>query len=339
MRRFPIPDSFFLDRIRGRTLYASFSGGADSTALILILRQWEIPFAAVHFTHGIRDAATGMRELDFCRDFCGERGIPFLHKALCVPERRLKNEGLEEAARRCRLDAWHEIIPPEQRDNSAVITAHHGDDVRENLLLRLFRGGNTSSLTGLRAESLVDGIRFLRPLLRFTKEDLKEVLARSGVTEWNEDITNASDEAARNFLRNRILPVIGKRLSFAPGGILAAASVLAQDASFLEETAARTAMENDLTDASVWRTMHPAIRIRVLRLWLSRRAGKEVIPDRRTAERFEHLLSLPFTRRVRKMPVAGTDLRITLSGNRIGTCRDEEEGTSPQPEKGPGARG
>ena len=247
MRSFPLPDKSFLDRIRGRTLYASFSGGADSTALILILRQWEIPFTAVHFIHGIRDAATGIRELEFCRTFCGERNIPFFHRELHVPEKRMKNEGLEEAARRCRLEAWHEIIPAEQRDGSAVLTAHHGDDVKENLLLRLFRGGNTSSLTGLREESVVDGIRFLRPLLRFTKAELKEFLTKSGVTNWNEDATNAGDEAARNFLRNRILPLVGERLAFAPGGILASASVLAQDASFLEETAGRTAAESDLS--------------------------------------------------------------------------------------------
>ena len=323
MSRFPpLPDSSFLDRIRGRTLYASFSGGADSTALILILRQWEIPFTAVHFTHGIREASAGIRELEFCRTFCGERNIPFLHRELDVPGRRMKNEGLEEAARRCRLEAWHEIIPPDRLVGSAVLTAHHGDDVRENLLLRLFRGGNASSLTGLREESVVEGIRFLRPLLRFTKAELKDFLLRSRVTGWNEDLTNADDKAARNFLRNRILPLVGERLAFAPGGILASASVLAQDAAFLEETAARTAAESDLSDSSVWRTMHPAVRIRVLRLWLSKEAGKAVIPDRRTAERFEAFLSLPFTRRLRKMPVAGTDLRITLSGNRIGTVRE-----------------
>ena len=141
------------------------------------------------------------------------------------------------------------------------------------------------------------------------------------------DLCRAGDEAARNFLRNRILPLIGERLAFAPGGILASASVLAQDASFLEETAARTAEENDLSDSAVWRAMHPAIRIRVLRIWLSKAAGKTVIPDRRTAERFESFLDLPFTRRPRKMPVAGTDLRITLVGKRIGTIRDGDENT------------
>lgn len=326
MRRFPLPDTSFFDRIQGRTLYASFSGGADSTALLLLLLEWKIPFTAVHFTHGIRDAAIGIRERDFCRAFCEERKIPFLHRDLHVPEKRMQNEGLEEAARRCRLESWQEIIPAERRSVSAVLTAHHGDDVKENLLLRLFRGGNTSSLTGLREESVVDGIRFLHPLLRSSKAELKEILKQSGVTEWNEDVTNAGDEAARNFLRNRILPMIGERLPFAPGGILASASVLAQDAAFLEETAARTARENDLSNASVWRAMHPAIRIRVLRLWLSEEAGTSVIPDRRTAERFESFLSLPFTRRLRKMPVAGTDLRITLSGNRIGTVREDGAG-------------
>lgn len=323
-----LPDNSFFGRVRDLPFYASFSGGADSTALILILRQWGIPFTAVHFTHGIRDAATGSRELDFCRTFCVDRDIPFLHRDLHVPERRMKNEGLEEAARRCRLEAWHEIIPPEQRAVSAVLTAHHGDDVRENLLLRLFRGGNASSLTGLREESVVEGIRFLRPLLRLGKKDLKDFLARSGVTEWNEDVTNAGDEAARNFLRNRILPLIGERLAFAPGGILASASVLAQDAAFLEETAARTAAESDLADPSVWQAMHPAIRIRVLRLWLSKEAGETVIPDRRTAERFESFLALPVTRRLRKMPVAGTNLRITLAGKRIGTVREDDEGSA-----------
>ena len=320
----PLPEAF-LDRIRGRIHYASFSGGVDSTALLLLLEQAGIPFTAVHFTHGIRDRETGIRELAFCRRFCEERSIPFFHADLDVPAHRRKNEGWEEAARRCRLDAWHDIIPSGQLAISDVITAHHGDDVRENLLLRLFRGGNASSLAGLRADCVVEGIRFLRPLLGFSKEDLKEILAQARVTGWNEDATNAEDDAARNFLRNRILPLIGERLPFAPGGILASAAVLEQDASFLEETAVQIAAERDLFDADAWRAMHPAIRIRVLRLWLSHLAGSNVIPDRRTVERFDRLLNMPFTRRMRKMPVAGHRLYITLSGKRIGFSRESEE--------------
>ena len=313
-RQIVLPDPF-LRSAREKTLYASFSGGPDSTALVLLLAGSGLPFQAVHFTHGIRDDETGRREWMFCRSFCEERGIPVQRRELDVPAARRTGEGLEAAARRCRLDAWRELTGGE--DSAAVITAHHADDVCENLLLRLFRGGNVSSLTALRPESLVNGIRFLRPLLAYSKRELKDFLIRNGISGWAEDATNAEDAAARNFIRNRLLPLVGERLPFAPGGIRASSFALADDASFLEDAAA-SAARGDLTDAAYWKTLHPAVRIRVMRVFLSEAAGCSVIPDRRLMERFGFLLDQPATRRKRKMPVSGTSLSLVRTGNRIG---------------------
>ena len=56
-----------------RTVYASFSGGADSLALLACLSDlrkdapWEL--RAVHFEHGIRGAES-LADADFCRDVC-----------------------------------------------------------------------------------------------------------------------------------------------------------------------------------------------------------------------------------------------------------------------------
>ncbi len=301
------PDSF-LNICKDKILFASFSGGADSTALVLALHQAEIPFTAVHFTHGIREEETGKKELDFCRTFCGERGIPFLHRNLDVPGSRKPGEGLEEAARRCRFSAWKTILP----ENCAVVTAHHGDDAAETLLLRLFRGGNVSALTGLRDINTVEGILFLRPLLAYSKQDLLAFLHEHKIR-WMEDATNRESEYTRNFFRNRILPEIREKCSFADDALQASLRVLREDADFLEQTAAAAFRQGNPHDVSFWLSLHPALKVRVLRAFLSRETGNAVIPDPKMMNRFDSLLVSAGNRDC--MPVTGTEYMLIRRKN------------------------
>ena len=108
-----MPDSLFPgSRIPSgiRTVYASFSGGADSLALLVCLSElrqgapWEL--RAVHFEHGIRGAES-LADADFCREVCEKLGVPLQVIPLNVPEHIQSGEGTEAAARRLR---HHQVI-------------------------------------------------------------------------------------------------------------------------------------------------------------------------------------------------------------------------------------
>lgn len=65
--------------LKGDTVAAGISGGADSVCMLYLLRKLteEIPFhlLAVHVNHGVR--ADAQRDEDYVKKLCEEWNIPF----------------------------------------------------------------------------------------------------------------------------------------------------------------------------------------------------------------------------------------------------------------------
>ena len=98
-----IPD--ILQYFCGKKLRVGFSGGADSTALLLLLLKWGwLPeeLHAVHFEHGLRGEAS-RNDAEWCRNFCRERHIPFTLVELNLGERKDRAGSIEDIARSERL--------------------------------------------------------------------------------------------------------------------------------------------------------------------------------------------------------------------------------------------
>ena len=298
----------FLQRksVHGR-VFVGFSGGADSTALLLLLSQAGLDMTAVHFQHGIRGSAAEA-DAAWCEQFCAARKIRFVRENLAVPSNRLRGESVEEAARRLRLEAWRRLA---DADGDAVFLAHHADDALEDLLLRLARGGNCTGLTGLRDERFIDGVRFLRPLLDVRKEQLEEWLRSQGVTDWRLDATNDDSTYRRNAVRNELLPLM-RRIFDGDGGLRQSLRVLRQDADYLEAQAEEYFKR--LMDLESWRRIPMALLPRVLRLWIQLKTGKDELPARTTVERLALELQRFSSHPVEFMTESGWRLRLTKDG-------------------------
>ncbi|MBR2427065.1 MAG: tRNA lysidine(34) synthetase TilS [Lentisphaeria bacterium] len=296
--------------------FLAFSGGADSTALLLLLKQNHIPFTAIHFTHGIRCAESGEKERRFCAEICKKLQIPLRDIPLDVMKNKLPDEGIEEAARRLRLEAWKNITSEQQ--NSIVLTAHHSNDAVENMLLRLMRGGNTSSITSLQFITEVEGMIFCRPLLYCTKQQLIDYLQNSGIREWITDETNADSSYFRNFLRNEILPEINQHIHYAEGGFRAAYQALSQDAEYLQQTADALPLSDDRT---FWEQLHPAIRARVLRRYLTDYFQCDMIPSQTLLLRFAAALKQKNS--CQRLPVPGKKEFLYVDKNKVCILKPE----------------
>lgn len=311
-----------------------FSGGADSTALLLLLAELGVPLVAHHFHHGLRGPAADA-DAAWCEQFCAERRLPFQLHYLHVPEQRQPREGIEAAARRCRLASWRALCGP----GAAVALAHHADDAVEDLLLRLARGANASGLTALRPRRWLDGMLFLRPLLGFRREELCAYLHEQGVSDWREDHTNADPAYRRNAVRHQLLPVF-RAVFDGPAGLHRALAALREDADYLEAQAAaalRSAMS-----AADWSQLPPALLPRVLRLWLERETGCDTPPQhtdiarlREELARLSHPVEIPLA--------VGPTLILESTGLRLKTSREplperlwnwQEEPVLPLPEIG-----
>ena len=183
----------------GARILVALSGGADSTALLLALKELGIPTAALHVHHGIRGAEAD-READFCRELCHAHGIPFRLCRLDVPAlAAARGEGLEETARaeRYRLLKTHAA----ELGCDFIATAHNLEDNAETVLLHLVRGTGLSGLCGIPARRG----NILRPLLTVSRREIETFLAQRGQS-FVTDSTNACTDLSRNRIRNLVMP-------------------------------------------------------------------------------------------------------------------------------------
>jgi tRNA(Ile)-lysidine synthase len=278
--------------------WVGFSGGADSTALLLALWRRGLPVTAVHFDHGLR--AESGADAAWCRGFCAERGIPFILQELAVPSSRHPGESIETAARRCRLQAWSKLVPP----GDAVVLAHHLDDALEELFLRLGRGSNLSGLNPLRPVRELHGVTFLRPFLAFRKTELESWLQDQGIAAWRTDASNTDDRMRRNAVRNRLLPLF-REIFGHDRGLVRSLETVQEDAEFLEDEAARRVPDGAEPATAALAELPAALLPRVMRLWLRRETGEDTILGGQDLERLRGCLAAPEGPMPVKLPLSG----------------------------------
>ena len=88
-----------------------------------------------------------------------------------------------------------------------LLTAHHGDDLIETILMRIARGSNMKGYIGFKEISNWEGITMIRPLIRKTKEQLIRYNEENSIP-FAIDKTNYSDDYTRNRYRNKVLPIL-----------------------------------------------------------------------------------------------------------------------------------
>ena len=243
----------FLKRhgMEGQPVCVGFSGGADSTALLLALHQCGCQVTAYHFHHGLRGEEADA-DAEWCRRFCESRGIPFELHLLDVPGNRAGGESCEACGRRLRLERWRKVS-----QGRPVFLAHHADDFLEELFLRLARGANASSLVPMKESREIHGVTFMRPLLEVRRREIEVFLTAQGIRDWRIDSTNLESEVRRNAVRNRLLP-LAREIFGSDAGFLQALHALRQDAACLDRLA-DAAYASGLSDIAAWRRLEPAI--------------------------------------------------------------------------------
>lgn len=205
----------FLERIRTRRLVEkgdrvllAVSGGPDSMALLTLFasvrRALGCTLAVVHCNFMLRGEESEGDEA-FVRSAAEALGLPcfvrrFDARALAEAEGR----SLEEEARELRYAYFDELMAGEGYTKTA--TGHHAGDNAETILFNLFRGASLPSLRGIRSRRG----RIIRPLLFMHRPEIDRYLSERGV-ESRTDASNALDCFDRNFIRNRLIPLVEER--------------------------------------------------------------------------------------------------------------------------------
>jgi len=187
-------------------LAVAFSGGADSTALLLACaRKWPGQVSAIHIHHGLQAAADDFEA--HCRAFCTQLGVPLVVSR--VDARHSLGQSPEDAARRARYKAFEALalIDTALIAIKNIAIAQHADDQIETLLLALSRGSGLPGLSGMPAQWQRNGISYHRPLLRVGASEIRAWLQVQGVA-FIEDPTNVDERFTRNRIRARLLPAL-----------------------------------------------------------------------------------------------------------------------------------
>ncbi len=168
------------------------SGGPDSVALLLLANAaFPGRIEAATVDHGLRDASAD--EARFVADLCRSRDIA--HKVLTLD--RLAPGNVSTQARIARYAALDDWMTARKLD--WLLTAHHADDQRETVIMRLNRGAGVAGLSGVRARQG----RIVRPLLGWRRADLVELVTAAGIVPID-DPTNRDDRYDRARLRKAL---------------------------------------------------------------------------------------------------------------------------------------
>jgi tRNA(Ile)-lysidine synthase len=183
-------------------LAVAFSGGADSTALLLAAAaSWPGKVHAIHIHHGLQAAADDFAR--HCAAVCAGLGVPL--REVKVAAAHASGESPEDAARKARYAALAQAASA--LGAKAVLLAQHADDQVETLLLALSRGAGLPGLAAMPASFERHGMRFERPLLRVSGPAIRGWLAAQQIT-FVEDPTNNDIAFTRNRIRHQLLPAL-----------------------------------------------------------------------------------------------------------------------------------
>ena len=179
----------------------ALSGGADSVALLLLLKEHGFNVHAAHCNFHLRGVESD-RDEAFCVELCQELGVE-LHRAHFDTHEyaELHKVSIEMAARELRY-RWFEQL---RQDIGAagICVAHHRDDSVETVLLNLVRGTGLRGLTGIQPRNGY----ILRPLLCVSRVEIETFLTEKG-QKYVTDSTNLEADVLRNKVRLQVLPLL-----------------------------------------------------------------------------------------------------------------------------------
>lgn len=251
------------------TLVVGFSGGADSTVLLHCLLEAagsRDRIVLAHVNHGLRGAEAD-RDEAFCREQAGKLGVRFacLHtdvKALAQQE----GVSVEVCGREVRYRFFESLL---EEGEGTILTAHHGDDNAETMLMNLVRGTSLLGLCGIPRQRG----RILRPLLRVSREEIEQYCAARGLA-YVTDSSNLTDEYGRNRIRNRVMPLLREenpRLSEAMGRTAESLRLVQEYLDGEAEKLLSGAVRDGKLETGPLRQAHPALRLEALKLYLEDR--------------------------------------------------------------------
>lgn len=189
------------DYIFNNYVVIGVSAGPDSMCLLDLLQKKTTKIVVCHINHNVRKES--IEEEEYITKYCQDKNI-ILEKTTI---NNYQENNFENEARKKRYMFYEEIL--KKYNSKTLLLAHHGDDLIETILMKISRGSNLEGYAGIKEVSNVKNYQIIRPLLKYTKEDIINYNKSNNIKYYN-DSSNQSTNYTRNRYRLNILPLLKK---------------------------------------------------------------------------------------------------------------------------------
>ena len=184
---------------KGDIIVIANSGGPDSMYLLNVLLSLRDKLICAHVNHNVR--AESKDEKIFLENYCRDKNVLFESMVI----ENYGDDNFHNAARKIRYNFFDEVV--KKYDAKYLMTAHHGDDLVETILMRIVRGSTLKGYSGF--EKIVDNgsYKIVRPLVYLTKDEIKTYDEENNIP-YVVDKSNFKGKYTRNRYRMQVLPFL-----------------------------------------------------------------------------------------------------------------------------------
>lgn len=187
------------------TIIVATSGGPDSMCLLHLVcelkSKLKLKIIVAHVNHKLRSESE--EEALFVKEVSEKYKLIYEYMEIL----EYNDDNLENDARTKRYEFFGKLV--EKYHANYLMTAHHGDDLMETILMRLTRGSSIKGYSGFKKEFAYENYTIVRPLITETKKDIQDYMDEHGY-KYYIDESNFSENYTRNRYRMTVLPFLKK---------------------------------------------------------------------------------------------------------------------------------
>ena len=201
MNKFLIDENFKFNK--GDTIVVGCSTGPDSMALmdmlIKIRDKYNLFLICAHVNHNVRKESYA--EATFMQEYCKDNNVIF--ESMIIEN--YGDDNFHNEARNIRYNFFEKVV--NKYSANYLMTAHHGDDLIETIMMRIVRGSNLNGYSGFKRVVDMGNYFLVRPLIDFTKDELLKYDEENNI-QFFVDSSNSKPKYTRNRYRKVVLPFL-----------------------------------------------------------------------------------------------------------------------------------